>query len=193
MLRHILCSFHPLAAILSQPSSRAEQPSPSLLPALSPSWLRQPEAGLHQRRRQMGNKAKICKVCNAFKFRNMAVDERFCVCCGCTNPNGCCDHPVGKNKCRNPIFRRGATYCSACRATNKLHHAQVLRNGSSVQSKGGGASGSGGEGDGRGGSGDKLHGQAPVQVFAVIDDVGPPSVFYIPSAQNAAKTQPLPA
>ena len=52
----------------------------------------------------MGNKAKICKVCNAFKFRNTAVDERFCVCCGCTNPNGCCDHPVGKSKCRNPIF-----------------------------------------------------------------------------------------
>ena len=122
LLRHILCSFHPLAAILSQPSSRAEQPSPSLLPALSPSWLRQPEAGLHQRRRQMGNKAKLCKVCNAFKFR-MAVDERFCMCCGCTNPTGCCNHPRGKRTCRNPIFKRGAIQCSACRATYKLHRA----------------------------------------------------------------------
>ena len=122
MLRHILCSFHPLAAILSQPSSCAEQPSPSLLPALSPLWLRQPEAGLHQRRRQMGNKAKLCKVCNAFKFR-MAVDERFCMCCGCTNPTGCCNHPRGKRTCRNPIFKRGAIQCSACRATYKLHRA----------------------------------------------------------------------
>ena len=124
LLRHTLCGFHPLAAFfLAQPRAFfLEQPSPSLLPALSPSWLRQPEAGLHQRHRQMGNKAKLCKVCNAFKFR-MAVDERFCMCCGCTNPTGCCNHPRGKRTCRNPIFKRGAIQCSACRATYKLHRA----------------------------------------------------------------------
>ena len=44
----------------------------------------------------MGNKAKICKVCNAFKFRNMAVDERFCVCCGCTNRMGAATIRWGK-------------------------------------------------------------------------------------------------
>ena len=117
---------HTLAAphIVQLPSSRSLPLAAflSLLPALSPSWLRQPEAGLHQRRHQMVNKAKLCKVCNAFKFR-MAVDERFCMCCGCTNPTGCCNHPRGKRTCRNPIFKRGAIQCSACRATYKLHRA----------------------------------------------------------------------
>ena len=70
----------------------------------------------------MGNKAKLCKVCNAFKFR-MAGDERFCMCCGCTNPNGWCDHPTGKHKCRNPIMTRGQTQCFACKAAYKQHCA----------------------------------------------------------------------
>ena len=93
----------------------------------TPLSLRQPQAGLHQRRRQMVNKAKKCIRCNAFKFRAAKSGERFCTCCGCTNPNGWCDHPKGKHQCRNAIMTRGQTQCFACKAAYKQHCAVKAR------------------------------------------------------------------
>ena len=132
------------------------------------------------------------------------------MCCGCTNPNGCCDHSKGKSTCRHPVFTHGATQCSACKATNKLHRAAQLRQargiGSSVQPEGGGAIGGGGEGDGSGGSGPLPLGPPttstpppslppaatppPSSIPVLAQVVAPVVIATVPAAEAAVDPQP---